>query len=107
MILHPERLDDLLPKKKEYRRAFKVDAGDFCGYIHGMGVILVNGDVGLCCAELLGDYTYGNVFKKKLKQILKSKEYALRKKKIFKREYPLCQACTIAKGSIKTICFEK
>ncbi|MFH1234116.1 MAG: radical SAM protein [Candidatus Diapherotrites archaeon] len=107
MIQDPGRLKGLLPTKKEYLRDSEKAGNWFCGYINGMGVILVNGDVGLCCADHFGDHVFGNVFKTPLREILKSPAYIERREKIFEKEYALCRGCVISQGYRKTIDFKE
>lgn len=57
-------------------------------------VILWNGDVTICCADYHGDAVVGNVFRDGgFKNVWKSRKYAMMRKKIIRREIPICRMC--------------
>lgn len=58
-------------------------------------VVLVDGSVAMCCYDLRGEYLYGNVLKKTLKDIWFDPENKKKRKMAFNKRYPLCKTCSI------------
>ena len=58
-------------------------------------VILVDGRVAMCCYDLNGEYVYGNVFSKKLKDIWFDSLTRKARKIAENKGYPLCKICSI------------
>ncbi len=94
---------EYLPRNKKYARyvikgnkLINIDKPKICNWIWRT-VVLWNGDVGICCADLEGEVIVGNIFKNKsFVKIWRSKKYARIRKEIIKQSLPVCQNCNVA-----------
>lgn len=83
---------DFLPINKEYQRKQDVL---ICHFLWET-VILVNGDVSVCCSDYYGKYIVGNLLKENsFEKVVYGKKYNFFRKKILKKELPICQNCPI------------
>jgi len=64
-----------------------------CSLAKYQTVILVDGSLSMCCYDINGNYLYGNVLDKKLKDIWFSDEVKKKRAQAEKRGYPLCRGC--------------
>lgn len=58
-------------------------------------VVLSNGEVTVCCLDIDGRYTMGNIFQKPFNKIFHSKRAKLLRRESIHRRLPLCKTCTI------------
>jgi len=58
-------------------------------------VVLADGRVAMCCYDLRGQYIYGNVLSRKLKDIWFDPNTQKMRESAGKRKYPLCKTCSI------------
>jgi radical SAM protein with 4Fe4S-binding SPASM domain len=58
-------------------------------------VVLVDGTVVMCCYDLAGQYVYGNIFYKKLKDIWFSHDVRKKRQAAQSRQHALCKTCSI------------
>jgi len=72
-----------------------VGSPKICPFTFDNTVILWNGDVAVCCLDYDGSYVLGNVFEKPFKDIFRSKKYMRIRKKILKKELPICRDCDL------------
>ncbi|MEW6295732.1 MAG: radical SAM/SPASM domain-containing protein [Candidatus Diapherotrites archaeon] len=94
MIIEPANVLKLLPENKKFQRDTKKTKRTICDFIFNKAVIRWNGQMGLCCYDIKGEYNFGTVKGKKIIELLKSKTCKERQKKIVNREFPLCKSCT-------------
>jgi len=64
-----------------------------CDWKTKNGVILWNGNLGLCCVDILGRHTFGNLKEKPLKDLLQTAEYHARNELISGKVFGLCKNC--------------
>lgn len=55
--------------------------------------VLVDGQTTICCYDIKGDFSYGNLIENPFKSIAQSKKYLEIKKKGKKRELSICKGC--------------
>jgi radical SAM protein with 4Fe4S-binding SPASM domain len=97
-----ESAEKFLPENKRYcryaikgDRLINIDKPKICNWIWKT-VILWNGDVDVCCTDLEGKVTVGNIFKEKsFKKIWKSKKYAEIRKAILRQDLQICKNCNM------------
>ena len=88
-----EEQKELLPKNKDYIR--KGSDILLCPAL-GDVVILYNGEVSLCCSDFLGRYIAGNILKENsFEKVVYGKRYNNFRKKILKKELPICKDCAV------------
>ncbi len=91
--------DEWLPRQSRWRRfdadlQIKGKPSAWCEFVrHSM--IFWNGDVTICCYDYCsGDYVMGNIFEEGgLRKIWEGKKYRTVRRKILRREYPICKSC--------------
>jgi len=64
-------------------------------------VVLYNGDVTLCCLDFNAAHIVGNIFRKPLRDIWRSRLYAEHRNKVFKMGLPMCRNCDFTENSNK------
>lgn len=81
--------------KKEGKRLLIKNPRSKCPMVKSQAVVLVNGDLTMCCYDLNGDYVFGNILNQKLRDVWFS-DNAKRVRAISQdRQYPLCKVCSI------------
>jgi len=84
---------EFLPKNKNYWR--KGQENLICPFLWET-VILWNGDVSICCNDYYGEYIAGNILKENsFEKVVYGKKYNWFRKKILKKELPICKNCPI------------
>ncbi len=101
IAIHGSELSDkYLPVSKLFTR--KASKRDMC-YWAFASTILWNGDVTTCCYDFNGKNIVGNALKEKLKDIYKSKKYAVLRKQIINRRLLLCKTCDYAAQVVRRV----
>ncbi len=65
----------------------------YCRLARDHAVVLVDGRLAMCCYDIKGEYVYGNLLEKNLKEIWFSEEVKKRRKAAEEGRYPLCNVC--------------
>lgn len=81
--------------KKEGKHLVIKNSPNRCLMAKSQVVVLVNGDIPMCCYDLSGGYIIDNVFNKKLQKIWFSENAQRKRKLAYERRYPLCKVCSI------------
>lgn len=97
--------DKFLPDDPKYQRniRYKKTKGELniknsptvCPLAKSHLVVLADGRIAMCCYDLRGEYIYGNVFKRTLKDIWFDPENKKKRKMAENKKYPLCKTCSI------------
>lgn len=64
-----------------------------CPDVNRVFTILADGHAVMCCFDLVGDYSYGEMDKTGLKTLWNSDKVEKMRKIAYKRQYPLCKVC--------------
>lgn len=83
--------------KKEGKHLVIKNSLNRCPMAKSQVVILVNGDISICCYDLSGEYIVDNVLNQKLRSAWFSKKAQQIRKLAYERRYPLCKVCSIFK----------
>ena len=85
----------LLPKDDKFKRhQFKFDY-PVCNIPRNQSIVYWNGNLGLCCVDYSNDIKISNIKKDGYVNTLFSKETIERRKKGFKKQYDLCNGCSL------------
>lgn len=90
-----ERFQGKVRYKKEGKRLLIKNPPKRCLMVKSQVVILVNGDMTICCYDLNGEYIFDNILNQKLRNIWFSKNAKRIRKLAQERRYPLCKVCSI------------
>ena len=82
-IVYKKENEDLLPKKLPKK----------CPAVKRVFTVLANGEMVMCCFDLFGDYSYGNLIEKDFKTLWFSEKAKKIRGLAYKRSFPLCQKC--------------
>ena len=86
--------DKYLPSNSQIKSRYAVAKKTSCTFWTRNTVILVDGTVTMCCMDINGDYSFGNVFRQKFIDIWNSDKYRYyRKILIPKMKLPICSRC--------------
>jgi len=82
-------------KERNFKRSFNPHP---CWHIQNNLVILWNGDVTLCCADLHGRGVFGNIHEKNIEDLWKGERLNIFRKQVSnrKKEIDLCRECSIS-----------
>ncbi|MBU1939210.1 radical SAM protein [Candidatus Micrarchaeota archaeon] len=83
-----------LPEKGEsrYTEDFKLKGTEGCIFTK-RSIVLADGTVCMCCYDIQGDYSFGNIFSRPFGDVWKSEKYTRTRKAMHKRALPLCKKC--------------
>jgi len=92
---------EFLPQNPKYCR-YRIEGGQLlnndkpkvCNWIW-QTVILWNGDLAICCADLENQVKIGNVFQEEFAKLWKSKRYAEVRKAMIRQSLPPCRNCNV------------
>jgi len=91
-----ERLREEFYTEKRWEQRYKEthQAGKrLCTLPDWQASVLVNGQLTICCMDIRGDCSYGNLLENSFKSITADNRYSELKKKSRKRELSICQKC--------------
>jgi len=66
---------------------------NICTQPNWQASVLINGQLTICCMDIKGVYSYGNLLENSFKSITNNKKYSELKRKSKKRELSICQRC--------------
>lgn len=84
--------EDIVYKKDEQGLKPKMEFKK-CSDVNRVFTILADGRAVMCCFDLVGDYSYGEMDKTDLKTLWNSEGVKKMRGMAFKRQYPLCKVC--------------
>jgi radical SAM protein with 4Fe4S-binding SPASM domain len=103
-LMNPENENSFLPRKEVYRRYKKIGTHfvlknplkNHCYRLYKNPVITSLGEVRPCCFDKSGSYPMGNLNETDFKDIWKSKDYMLFRKRVFnqRKNIDICCNCT-------------
>jgi len=82
-IVYKKENENLVPKRQPQR----------CPAVKRVFTVLANGEMVMCCFDLFGDYSYGNLIAKDFKSLWFSDKGKKMRRLAYKRFFPLCQKC--------------
>ncbi|MDD5750374.1 MAG: SPASM domain-containing protein [Candidatus Pacebacteria bacterium] len=82
-IIYKKENEELTPKRTPKK----------CPAVKQVFTVLANGEMVMCCFDLFGDYSYGNLIENDFKSLWFSDKGKKIRRLAYKRSFPLCQKC--------------